>query len=595
MANSPARRFGASELLHPLGQELRRPLVEDAACRRVRSCSPRIRTIRPPRKIWLRLTSIQGAPHVDRRCRRVRQNAGRHHSHTLPSAATNGASANRRIEPRRRRLNRASGGDACTSERPASGCARSTTEGICPSSDVDPCAIVPPPYYPAWLDRALNSPQLCGLYERRRSKRPNLIEKIADSCIGGARNCNTKALPWRGCPRADAVKDDNHARILRSLWYRRRSRGLQLVLTTGCRSGAWGWPSAQQQLAELEELGHGRQGGRANCSGQQAEHDGAETLGHRNAAADEQHRGRYRREQSIRHGRLRMPAIPRLRKATLRPMPRNPLRPINKPARAAASNRRLAIKRAPTTSIARLRPQRALTANPVARPPATTGIRMPTRATTRRATASGQGYNGQNYGANPAPAAMRRHCRPTTAIARRMARSMYGTQEASPYSSDPSQQGGHAGSNAAGNYGSGSYNQPASNGYALRHPVRCRPSTVDQPLEQLPGTAARHLRRGDAAHGDWLCKSARRKLRWHRGGDRAARRNEHAGRGSGGHAYPAVPATLATSAGSYRPGSTATAYEGVQNAAYSQPAVGAPSTSGANANGAINYGNTYLR
>jgi hypothetical protein len=94
-------------------------------------------------------------------------------------------------------------------------------------------------------------------------------------------------------------------------------------------------------------------------------------------------------------------------------------------------------------------------------------------------------------------------------------------------------------------------------------------------VEQLSAAAAEHLRQRDAAPtaANYVA---------------APSTTPPAASSPPANAYPSVPASLATSTGSYRPGSTAHSPEGVQNAGYTQPAAG-------NVGGSLNYGNTYYR
>ena len=204
---------------------------------------------------------------------------------------------------------------------------------------------------------------------------------------------------------------------------------------------------------------------------------------------------------------------------------------------------------------------------------------------------SGQGYStqdssSQGYGASPSAGGYATAA-PSSDYRTADGRSMYGTQEASPYSNDSAQQNNYsAGGYGGASYGSGSYNQPAASGAS---------SGYNAPAA-APGTGAAPA----PATNPWNTYQAPAPSTYGATSPPAGGNTTAAGYGAAGasqpttvgatNSYPSVPAALATSANSYRPGSTAAAGEGVQNAAYTQPAASGPAASGS-----INYGNSYLR
>jgi hypothetical protein len=186
----------------------------------------------------------------------------------------------------------------------------------------------------------------------------------------------------------------------------------------------------------------------------------------------------------------------------------------------------------------------------------------------------GQGYAASGYTAQNQAAGSYAAAAPTGDYRTADNRGMYGVQDASPYSNDQQQGGYGAGSYNGGGYGTGTYgsgSQPATGGYsapaaggATPQPTTTNPwNSYQAPQPSTYGAATQPT------------------------GGYAAAPAQPAPATAG---YPALPANLATSGSSYRPGSTAAAGEGVQNAAYTQPAANSPAASGS-----INYGNSYLR
>lgn len=149
---------------------------------------------------------------------------------------------------------------------------------------------------------------------------------------------------------------------------------------------------------------------------------------------------------------------------------------------------------------------------------------------------------------------------------------MYGTQEPSPYSGDQSQQGAYGGNPAgAANYG-GQPNYGAGNTAPAPQANPWNNYSQPQPDYRSSTPPATSPYGSPAANYDAISSSDPAP-----GAPAAAPSS-----------FPGVPASLATDAGSYRPGSTA---GGVQNAGYNQP----QTASGVNVNGAASYGNTYTR
>jgi hypothetical protein len=183
---------------------------------------------------------------------------------------------------------------------------------------------------------------------------------------------------------------------------------------------------------------------------------------------------------------------------------------------------------------------------------------------------SGQGYAAQGYGAQTQPSSGGyATAAPSGDYRTADGRSMYGTQEASPYSNDPAQQNSYnAGSNGGASYGSGSYNQPAasgaSGGYSApaASPAGTAPTSTTNPWNSYQAPAPSTYGAAQPAGGNTAQPAA---------GVGATATTQPAA-----SSYPSVPAVLATSANSYRPGSTAAAGESVQNAAYTQPTANGP-------------------
>jgi hypothetical protein len=206
-------------------------------------------------------------------------------------------------------------------------------------------------------------------------------------------------------------------------------------------------------------------------------------------------------------------------------------------------------------------------------------------------------------------------------------RGMYGTQDTSPYSSDPSQRGGYSGGNATGGYPTGSYPSGANSGYSQPPASSTSHGTAGYGAATSSygtpgGAASATLTAPSAATGPWNgytqpaspydqrsstqpATSTSSAINGYNAAPSTATASAQGGYGgytdsqqgsaapspsSPSNSYPALPSSLATDNGSYRPGSTAGSY-GVQNAAYNQTSASGTS----NAAGAINYGNSYTR
>ena len=189
----------------------------------------------------------------------------------------------------------------------------------------------------------------------------------------------------------------------------------------------------------------------------------------------------------------------------------------------------------------------------------------------------GQGYTGQGYGTANQPTGSYNTTAPSGDYRTADGRSMYGTQETSPYSADPSQQG---------SYSTGGYSQPSTGGATGGYNTSGGANdSYSAPATGTPGSGAvpapstnpwnRYQPPAPATFSSSAPSAA---------GYSAATAAAQPAANPAASNYPAVPAALATSGDSYRPGSTAT-QGAVQNAAYNQPS----------ASGAINYGNSYLR
>lgn len=191
----------------------------------------------------------------------------------------------------------------------------------------------------------------------------------------------------------------------------------------------------------------------------------------------------------------------------------------------------------------------------------------------------GQGYTGQGYSTTNQGTGGYNTAAPSGDYRTADGRSMYGTQETSPYSADPSQQGG---------YSSGGYAQPSTGGATGSYGTsggasggyNSAPATGASPTSTAPAPSTNPWNRYQPPAPATFSSSAPSAAGY--GAETAAAAQPSTNPTA--NSYPAVPATLATSGDSYRPGSTATQGT-VQNAAYNQPS----------ASGAINYGNSYLR